>query len=80
MKKQSKRACRPFPDAIFVTRLDAGTEDEFYVADEAVDGAVNNIDGTEKEQRVAVYELVRVLLPKAGIQYAEVENDDGRSK
>jgi len=74
MKKN--KAHRSFPDTIVITRVLAGTPDEFFAASLTKEEALESRDADE--MRIAVYTLAVVLLPKMNdITYTDVENDDG---
>ncbi len=74
MKKHKKH--RPFPEYVSVTRLEAGSDEEFLCANETREEAVENTEGQD-EKRIAVYKLVQVFIPSTELHYIEVENDDG---
>lgn len=73
----TRKKHRPYPDDLIVTRVAAGTEDEFYGVNEILQEAADSIEADEAEQRIAVYRLVKVLLPEAETTFTEVENDNG---
>jgi hypothetical protein len=72
MANRAKKATA-FPVEIVITRGNAGTSDQFYLADSTREAAADDRDGTE--DRIAVYALVRVLLPHEGMTFEEVAND-----
>ncbi len=67
---------RPFPEYVSVTRLEAGSDEEFLCANEIRKEAVENTEG-QAERRIAVYKLVQVFVPSTDVHFIEVENDDG---
>lgn len=73
----TRKKHRPYPEELVVTRVAAGTEDEFYGVNETRQEAADSIEADEAEQRIAVYRLVKVLLPEAETTFAGVENDGG---
>ena len=68
-----KKKSNPFPVELVVTRSGAGTSDLFYPAELTREEAMEDQDGTE--ERIAIYKLVKVLLPKTEQTYEEVDNE-----
>jgi hypothetical protein len=75
MRTKKKKAIRPFPGEILVLRNAAGTDDEYYGATETREDAADFRDG--EDERIAVYQLVKVLLPETKTVFTEVNNDEG---
>lgn len=75
MGTKKKKAIRPFPNEVFVLRNAAGTDDEYYsIADNREDAADVYQDG--EDTRIAVYQLVKVLLSETKTVFTEVTNDE----
>ena len=75
MRTKKKKAIRPFPSEVVVSRNVAGTDDEYYSVAETREDAADFRDG--EDERIAVYQLVKVLLPETKTVFTEVENDGG---
>lgn len=69
----TRKKHRPYPEELVLHRMEAGTENEFYDIEEKR----HEVDADEPEQRIAVYQLVKVLLPETETRFTEVENDNG---